>query len=193
MGLVYRSAFVYRLAMTLLEGREGADRRRRIAGSIPAGSSVVDLCCGDARIADELIANGCGYTGLDVNRRFVASGRRRGLDVRYWDATTEDVPAGDVVMMLSSLYHFIPDEQRIFDRMRASARQMVLIAEPTSNWATSESALLRGLSRSLTQVNGQAFEERHNEQSLAALVSELPPDSFELAPVGREQMLIVRV
>src|SRR5947209_5388415 len=153
MGLVYRRAFIYRVAMTVLEGREGAERRRRIAGSIAAGSSVVDLCCGDARIADELIAKGCSYVGLDINRRFVESGRRRGLDIRYWDAARDDVPEADVVCMLSSLYHFIPDEQHVFDRMRSSARQMVLISEPTSNWATSESALLRRLSRSLTQVN----------------------------------------
>lgn len=192
-GLVYRNALVYRLAMTVLEGREGAERRRRIAESVPEGSSVVDLCCGDARIAAALVERGCTYVGLDINRRFVDSARRRGLDVRHWDAASLDIPRGDVVCMLSSLYHFIPDEQRIFDRMLASANEMVIVSEPTSNWSTSGSAVLRRIARTMTKVNGSAFTERHSEESIRALVAHLPPERVELTTTGREVLLTVRV
>ena len=133
MGLVYRSAFVYRAAMAVLERSHGAERRRRIVELIPERATVVDLCCGDARIARPLERKGCRYVGLDVNRRFVAAAVRRGLDVRHWDAETMDIPEADVVCMLSSLYHFIPDEQRLFDRMVDRARRMVVISEPISN------------------------------------------------------------
>lgn len=192
MGLVYRSAVGYRIAMTLLEGREGAERRRRIANLIPPGASVVDLCCGDARIGPTLEARGCSYTGLDINHRFVRSGRRRGLDVRYWDAASAAVPEADVVCMLSSLYHFIPRERELFDRMVACARQMVVVSEPVTNWTTSGSPLRRRLARRLTQVNGRSFPERHSEQSLRALVEGLPDGAAEVERVGREVLLVVR-
>jgi trans-aconitate methyltransferase len=192
MGLVYRSALVYRTAMTLLERSHGAERRRRIVELIPAGAAVVDLCCGDARIARPLERKGCRYLGLDVNRRFVAAGVRRGLDVRYWDAETMDIPDGDVVCMLSSLYHFIPDEQRLFDRMVERAGRMVVISEPVSNWTTSGSPLLRFAARVLTSVNGRTYTQRHSVQSLRALVADLEPDRVELTELGRELLLVVR-
>src|SRR5437588_269252 len=87
MGLVYRNAFVYRAAMAVLERSHGAERRRRIVELIPERASVVDLCCGDARIARPLERKGCRYVGLDVNRRFVAAAVCRGLDPERVDLT----------------------------------------------------------------------------------------------------------
>src|SRR5215212_6680682 len=89
-GLVYRSPRLYRLAMRLLEPH-AADDLRLVAGAIEPGADVLDLCCGDAAIAPLLLAKGCRYVGLDLNERFVESGRARGLDVRRWDGKTLDL------------------------------------------------------------------------------------------------------
>ena len=191
MGPIYRSALLYRAAMTVLEGTEGARRRRRIVESIPPGSTVVDLCCGDARIAAALQRRGCEYLGLDINRRFVRSAKRRGIDTRHWDAATMDVPCADVVCMLSSLYHFIPDERAVFDRMVESAGRLVVISEPVDNWATSGSPLLRRLARWLTRVDGRSFPQRHSRESLEALVNPVPADCVELTADGRELVITV--
>jgi len=191
MGLVYRSALVYRMAMRLLEGREGVERRRRIASAVPSGSEVVDLCCGDAALARPLRRRGCRYIGLDVNPAFVRSARRRGIDARYWEAESMEVPAADVICLLSSLYQFIPREKQLFDRMVEKAGTLVVLSEPIRNWSSSNSRLLRRLSLALTRVNGHTFEERHNERSLRALVDGLPAESVDFAVGGRDVVIFV--
>ena len=192
MGPVYRSAGVYRLAMSVLEGREGAARRRLIADAIPQGSSVLDLCCGDARIARDLERRGCSYTGLDINPTFVRAGHRRGLDVRAWDARTMDFPEADVVCMLSSLYHFVSRDRELLDRMVERANRLVVISEPTSNWATSGSSLLRRVARWLTRVQGESFTDRYSQDSLRALVGHLPEDRVDFIEHGRDAVILIR-
>jgi trans-aconitate methyltransferase len=192
-GLVYKNALAYRLAMRLLEGRSAAERRATIAATIPAGSHVVDLCCGPALIAEALSAQGCTYLGLDSNRTFLEDATRRGLEVQYWEAETMPIPQADVVCILSSLYQFIPRHDELFERMLASARVLVVISEPVENWATGGSRLLRLLARRLTRVDGRTFEERHTEESLRKLVEDLPASCIEIAHVGRELLVLVWV
>ena len=144
-----------------------ADDLRLVAGAIESGSEVLDLCCGDAAIAPLLLAKGCSYVGLDLNERFVESGRARGLDIRRWDGKTLELPEeADVVCILSSLYQFIPNERVLIEEMIRHARRKAIVSEPVKNWTTSESALLRRLGRALTHVNGEVFEQRFDEESL---------------------------
>src|SRR5262249_4897804 len=160
-----------------LEGAGGVERRRRIVATIPPGAEVVDLCCGDAALARPLLRRGCRYTGLDVNPVFVRSARRRGIQARYWEAESMEIPAADVICLLSSLYQFIPRERELFDRMVEKARTLVVVSEPIRNWSSSNSRLLRRLSRALTRVDGRTFEARNDERSLRALVDGYPPGS----------------
>lgn len=48
--MIYRSPRLYRLAMSVLD-RERKRRDQLVVDAIAPGSSVVDLCCGDASIA----------------------------------------------------------------------------------------------------------------------------------------------
>ncbi|HLY36928.1 MAG TPA: class I SAM-dependent methyltransferase [Candidatus Binatia bacterium] len=191
-GLLYRSEGAYRIAMMLLEGSERAQRHRRISTAIAAGSTVVDLCCGDASLASALLARGCTYLGLDINPVFVRSGQRRGLDVRKWDARSMEIPAADIVCMLSSFYQFIPNERPLFERMLQRARRLVVVSEPIRNWATSGSRVLQRVALAVTRVDGRTFERRHDEVSLRALVGGLDPAAVEIEPLGRETLLLVR-
>src|SRR6266542_5817402 len=114
-GLVYRSPTVYRWAMRILDPASAEDLRV-VAEVIEPGSSVIDLCCGDAAIAPLLLERNCRYLGLELNPRFVQSGRRRGLDVRAWDGRSQEIPEhADVVCILSSLYQFIPGERLLVE------------------------------------------------------------------------------
>src|SRR5215207_1497686 len=109
-GLVYRSPRLYRLAMRILDPSSPGDLRV-VAEAVDSGSSVLDLCCGDAALAPLLLDKGCRYVGLELNDRFIQAARRRGLDVRAWDGTSLEIPSdADVVCILSSLYQFIPRE-----------------------------------------------------------------------------------
>ena len=189
-GLIYRSPTLYRLAMSVLD-RERARRDRLVVDAIAAGSSVVDLCCGDASIAPALLGKSCGYVGLDVNERFVAAARKRGFDARVWDAETADVPEADVVCLLASLYQFVPDERRLLEQMLHSAGELVVIAEPVRNWATSGSTFLRAVARRATQVNGRTFEHRLSEADLDRLAADLAPGAVRKEVLDRDVVLFI--
>jgi len=189
-GLIYRSPRLYRLAMSVLD-RERERRDRLVVDAIAPGSSVVDLCCGDASVAPGLVGKGCRYLGLDVNERFVAAARRRGLDSRVWDAATLDVPDADVICLLASLYQFMPDERRLVEHMLRSARELVVIAEPVRNWATSGSTLLRAVARRATQVNGRTFEHRLSEADLDRLAADLAPGRVRKEALDRDVVLFL--
>lgn len=190
-GLLYRSVSGYRMAMTFLEGYAITRRHRRIVSAIPAGSSVVDLCCGDALLASALLEKGCTYLGLDLSPVFVRAGRRRGLDVREWDARSMVIPPADVVCMLSSLYQFIPNEHSLFEQMLRSAARLVIVSEPVRNWTTSGSRLLKRVALAATRVNGDMFERRHDETSLRTLISGIDSAAVEIRLLGREMLLLV--
>jgi SAM-dependent methyltransferase len=187
-GLVYRSPRLYRWAMRILDPASGHDLRF-VAEAIEPGSSVLDLCCGDAAIAPRLIERNCRYVGLELNPRFVESARRRGLDVRVWDGRSLEIPEqADVVCILSSLYQFIPDERRLLEAMLRSARRKVIVSEPVRNWTTSRSALLRRIARALTHVEGRVFDQRLDEQTLRALAGSF--DGVDTEVVRRPRQLV---
>jgi SAM-dependent methyltransferase len=190
-ALVYRSPVLYELAMLGLYGRHYADRHRTIAELIPAGSSVLDLCCGPGTLFERhLRRKGVEYTGLDVNSRFVARVARLGGRGLAWDLRREDpLPRADVVLMAASLYHFLPDPAPVVERMCRAARRRVIISEPIRNLTNGRHRLLGRLARRLTAV-GDTGERRFTEQSLDRFVAALPrrPSLTLFIPGGREKV-----
>jgi len=189
-GLIYRSARVYRLTMRILERGEDTQRLKVIAEAIEPGSAVVDLCCGDAKLAPLVLAKGCTYRGLDINPAFVRWGERKHVDVRQWDANTMEIPTADVICMLSSLYQFIPHDGSLVAEMLRKARKLAVVSEPIRNWASSDSATLRRASRLLTHVDGRVFDDRHSESTLQALLRNLSAEA-RVVRLRRELVLFL--
>ena len=55
--VVYKSPLLYEAVMLALYGRHYFARYRAIADLIPAGSSVLDLCCGPAILYSRYLRN----------------------------------------------------------------------------------------------------------------------------------------
>jgi SAM-dependent methyltransferase len=128
-SLVYRSAAGYELLMRVLYGRHYAARMRAVADQVPDGASVLELCCGPGTLyLHHLRGRIREYVGVDVNQRFVARLRRRGVDARRLDLAAGDVelPRADVVILQASLYHFLPNAGQIVDRMLAAPETAML-------------------------------------------------------------------
>ncbi len=89
-------------------------RSLAVRAGIGAGTSVLDLCCGEAGpgrlITTEL---GCDYLGLDASASAIEVARRGAVDLpcRFEVAQVPPVPAGpfDVVLLLETLLAF-PDK-----------------------------------------------------------------------------------
>lgn len=63
---------------------------RVVLGSLPLGASVLDLCCGDGRLAAALEHRGFHVTGLDGSAQMLSFARRRASSARFLLADARD-------------------------------------------------------------------------------------------------------
>jgi hypothetical protein len=195
-SLVYRSAAGYELLMRLLYGRHYAVRMRAVADQVPDGATVLECCCGPGTMyLRHLRGRTSAYVGIDVNQGFVARLRRRGVDARRLDLATDadPLPPADVVILQASLYHFLPNAERIVDRMLAAAGERVIVSEPVRNLASSNMPLLSRLGAGATDPGVGEHAQRFTEESLAALMEryrELVLKAFPI-PGGREMVYVL--
>jgi SAM-dependent methyltransferase len=196
-SLVYRSALGYELLMRVLYGRHYAARMRAVAAQVPAGASVLELCCGPGTLyLRHLRGRTSAYIGIDVNAGFVGRLRRLGVDARRLDLaarTEEPLPEADVVVLQAGLYHFLPHPERILDRMLAAAREAVIVSEPVRNLASSRNPLIARLGRRAADPGVGGHAERFTENSLETLMErhrERVVRSFPI-PGGRETVYVL--
>jgi trans-aconitate methyltransferase len=193
-SLVYRSAWGYGLAMRVLYGRYYAARDAAVAVHIPDGASVLELCCGPARLYLRELRGRIGpYVALDASARFVERLRRRGVDARRADVATAALPAADVVVMQASLYQFLPDAEAIVRRMRAAAREAVVVSEPVRNVASSRLGVVARLGAGAAATARGAQAQRFDAGSLQALMSSFGAAVLFCgpAPGGREHVYVL--
>jgi SAM-dependent methyltransferase len=195
--VIYRSARGYELLMRVLYGPHYSARMRVVAEQVPRGASVLELCCGPGTLYfRHLNDRAAEYVGVDVNRRFIARLRRRGIDARLLDLTThaDPLPRADAVVMQASLYHFLPDAGRIVDRMLAAARERVIISEPIRNLAASTVPGVARLGRRAADPGVGSHAGRFTEATLDELMDRYPRQAvaaFKI-PGGREKVYVLR-
>ena len=194
-SLIYKSSFVYELAMHVLYGRHYNARYTSIVDLIPDNAMVLDLCCGPALLFHRYLRNkSVRYTGLDINQQFIDQLVQAGGAGEVWDLRSDrELPASDYVIMQASLYHFLPDASSIVNRMLAAARRKVIIAEPVRNLATSSSSFLSFIGRALTNPGSGAPANRFNQESLEAFFDRYRSHLSRSFPIagGREVVYVL--
>jgi SAM-dependent methyltransferase len=195
-SIVYRSAVGYELLMRALYGRHYADRMRAVAGEVPDGASVLELCCGPGTLYRRYLrARTRGYVGLDVNSRFVKQLKDGGIDARRIDLAASDdpLPIADAVVIQASLYHFLPQPERILDRMLAASRDRVIVSEPVRNLASSDMPLVGRLGRRAADPGVGGHAQRFTEETLEALMARYRERTLKSFPIpgGRERVYVL--
>jgi SAM-dependent methyltransferase len=192
---VYRNSYLYELLMMGLYGRHYFARLRLVAGRIPAGSSVLDLCCGPGTIYHHYLRHkAVRYTGLDVNPRFIASVQRAGGQAQAWNLHQDDpLPAADHVIMLGGLLHFLPDPRPVVDRMLRAAQKQVIICDPVRNLATSKIGPLRWIAQRSTDPGTGPVPQRFTEETLDAFFAGYGAQVAQafLIPGGRDKVYVL--
>lgn len=195
-SLIYRNRSAYNLVMRVLYGRHYAARFQAIADLIPDGAAVVDLCCGTATLfTDYLREKGVDYLGLDINDGFIAQLKDLGGRGQVQDLHADTaLPEADILVMQASLYHFLPEPRHVIDRMLASARNQVIVAEPVRNMTNSDNRVLATLGRRFTDAGDGAQEHRFTETTLDELFDHYAPrvESRSLIAGGREKLYVLR-
>jgi len=187
---IYWTGWGYDLVMRLLYGGELARTYADVAAQVPEGAGVVDLCCGTARLWQEHLAQrDTSYLGLDFNGHLVLAARARGAKVRHFDVRTAELPRGDCLTMLSSLYHFRSDAPALLARMRAAARRAVIISEPVANHSSGRSPLAR-LAGTLSNPGTGEYRERFSLAEFEALARAAGASQFLHQPGQRNALAI---
>ena len=194
-ALIYRSSLAYESVMRLLYGRHFGSRYRAVADRIPAGATVVDVCCGPPLLYRRYLrAKGVDYLGIDLNprpARALAAAGARGMvcDV----GRLQELPAAEIVLMQASLYHFLPEPQPLIDKMVAAATRRVIIAEPIRNLSDSRNRLVAWSARRLTNPGDGAPERRFTESTLDQLFAQYGSRVLEslVIPGGREKIYVI--
>ncbi len=195
-SLIYRSRHGYELLMRALYGRHYEDRMRIVADQVPPGASVLELCCGPGTLYDRYLRHRArSYIGLDVNAGFVERLRRRGVDARLVDLAggQEPLPGAEVAIIQASLYHFLPQAERIVDRMIAAASRRVIVSEPIRNLASSATPVIGLLGRRAADPGVGGHEQRFNETTLDQLMARYGArvEAAFLIPGGREKVYVL--
>jgi hypothetical protein len=117
------------------------------------------------------------YIALDNSPYFLRWGQKNGIDYRKVNVFFDEIPKGDVVVIMASLYQFIPREKEILQKLVCSARQKLIISEPISNLSSSQIGIIARIANRLTtpfEVSDQFIGERFNEERLISLLTSFP-------------------
>lgn len=165
---VYWHPVIYQLFLRTTFGRQFRERYKEVANFIPTGSQVVDICCGDCTIYRFFLRKKkIQYLGLDVNPLFVRWLKKKRIPIRLFDVCRDEIPSAEYVIMLGSLYQFIPYHKEIMDKMLKAATKKVIITERIQGaFSSSTNPLISYIAKGLANPGTGHTIYRFNEKNL---------------------------
>lgn len=193
-SLTYRSSGIYSAFIRLLYRRSYTERYKAICEVIPEGSSVLDVCCGDAKLYTRYLKEkNVKYTGLDINRNMVKTARAAGVDARLFDIEIRnDLPKADYVVIQGSLYQFIPNHELILRKINEAAIKFVIVAEPVRNMASSSNSALKAIGNRMNNPGTGRKTERFTETTLSEALKLFAAEKRESICGGKEILYVLR-
>lgn len=131
--------------------------------------TVLDLGCGDGRIAGDLAQRGMTVTGLDPSAQALARARRLAPQVRFLRGRAEALPYGltgfDAAVFVNSLHHIPPDGMARAVLNAADAVRdggVVLVIEPVAQGS---------FFRAMRPVEDESIARAQAHRTVEALIS----------------------
>lgn len=165
---VYWHPIIYQLFLRITFGRHFKERYQQVTNFIPTGSQVVDICCGDCTIYRFFLKKKrVHYLGLDINPLFVRYLKKKRIPIRLFNVCRDEIPSAEYVIMLGSLYQFIPHHKEIMDKMLKAATKKVIITERIQGaFSSSTNPLISYIARRLANPGTGHTIYRFNEENL---------------------------
>jgi hypothetical protein len=129
-----------------------------------------------------------------LNSTFVRHARRQGIDASVLDLNSESVPPDDYVVVQGSLYHFIPGQREILEKLLEAGRKRIIVSERTGGLTKSRSSAVAWFARMTTDPGTGAAGERFDRESLLALFRAFPGRLMEIREYsgGKEIIAVFR-
>ncbi|MCK4783691.1 MAG: hypothetical protein KAV87_08080 [Desulfobacteraceae bacterium] len=159
---------------------------------VPRGSQVVEVAAGTGRFYRKVL---CGYVSsylaLEINLSFVKNMKSRGINAIQADVRKEPIPIADIVIIISSLYHFKNIGTGFLNKLLAAARQRVVIVEPVSR-PLSTRFLYDKIRAKLTDIGEGPIFQRYSVNELLGLCNRLAKIEHCAALAGNEYLIVLR-
>jgi len=165
-SVIYWNPILYRLIMRMIYGKDFQKKYSIVSKEIGL-FSVLDVCCGDCFLANYVACE--KYRGIDINPAFVEYGRKKGLPVSCMNVVKDNWPLTECVVILSSLYQFIPYHEEILKKAFKSAKKRIIVSEPIYNLADSKNRFIAYCARRFTDPGTESSKQRFNRDSLVIL------------------------
>lgn len=145
-------------------------RYQEVTKYINPGESVLELCAGDGVLSTYLNKN--KYTGFEFNQAFINYGIRKRRNLVLADILAHPFPESDLIIMISSLYHFIPNAQAVFDKMKNSCRKRIVICENVACLSTSANKWLNMLGKVISVAHNGTGTHRYSKEEICGFLKE---------------------
>ena len=163
------------------------ERYKIIFDLIPRGAEIIDVCCGDCYIYYNFLKDkNVEYFALDINEIFVKAAKRGGVRAERFDLLKDQLPRSDYILMQASMYHFIPNQDEIIQKILNSTKKRAIISESVVNLSASKNLLVSKISKILTNPGTEHSTERFNKESLLNFFNKYNVTSIHKIKGGRD-------
>jgi methionine biosynthesis protein MetW len=118
-----------------------------IERQVDAGSSVLDIGCGDGLLLNHLkITRNIKGEGIDISRLALEQARLKGLDVAQTDVTSPDFKLDRIYdyIIVSELLEHLPQPEELLKKIKGKFTHYLIISIPNSGFFAGRLRLLAG-------------------------------------------------
>ena len=195
-SLIYKHIFIYRMVMNIIYTGSYKQRFKKIVEviAIHTPTSILELCFGDTIIAEYCNQNNINWTGIDINKKFVASAIHKGYDANCQDLNlVYEFKETDLCIISGSLYHF--SEMQLNDLIKKiiSSTSQILISEPIINLSDSNGLLGYFSKRQANAGNGNEHF-RYNKNTLLKKLNDLSAEfnlTYQVMGYIKKDMIVL--
>lgn len=189
MGLLYKFPFIYTLAMKFLYKDSYDDSYKKIANLIENDSTVVDVCCGDAKLKS-FLKDKTAYMGVDGNPSFFYSLLKKNIYVKLTDAEDDPIPEADYVVLQRSLYQF-KNPGKVVSKLYKSAKKALIISESVHNLKEEKSSsIISNYIPKFVATRNKNPHFRFNESGFKKLLAKYHPKYVKIK-CGRDLIAVI--